>query len=141
MTRLRSIGISPVFREALYSSWRGRARLLLHCSRSIAGNSSGPPEEFCETVFIASMMSSLVILMSDSVFTCGCPKKSFGYLIVIVGPGVLMTLLYCPYFSSSLIFLFLVPGSKFPSLSWRGPIPALIVELFFTNCKSILGFS
>ena len=68
-------------------------RLLLHCLRSIAGNSSGPPEEFFEIVFIASMMSSLVILMSDSVFTCGCPKQSFGYLIVIVGSGELKTLL------------------------------------------------
>ena len=43
---------------------------MLHCLRSIAGNSSGPPEEFCEIVFIASMMSSLVILLSDSVFPC-----------------------------------------------------------------------
>ena len=91
MARLRSIGISPVFREALYSSWRGWARLLLHCFRRIAGNPSGPPEEF----YITSMMSSLVILMSDSVFARGCPKKSFGYLIVIVGSGVLKTLLYC----------------------------------------------
>ena len=41
---LRSVGISPVFREALYSSWRGWARLLLHCLRSIAGNSSGSTE-------------------------------------------------------------------------------------------------
>ena len=77
MARLRSVVISPVFREALYTCWRGRAMLLLHCLRSIAGNSSGPPEEFCEIVFIASMMSSLVILTSDSVFPCGCPKKSF----------------------------------------------------------------
>ena len=92
---LRPVGISPVFREAIYSSWRGWARLLLHCLRSIAQNSSGPPEEFCEIVFIASMISSLVILMSDSVFPCGCPKKSFGYSIVIVGSGVLKTLLYC----------------------------------------------
>ena len=60
MACLRSIGILPVFRQALYSSWRVWARLLLHCLRSIAGNSSGPPEEFCEIVFIASMMSSLV---------------------------------------------------------------------------------
>ena len=90
---------------------------MLHCLRIIAENSSGPPEKFCEIVFISSMMSSLVILMSDSVFACGCPKKSFGYksdlfiyLIVIVGSGVLKTLLYCS-FSSSLIFLLL--GSKF----------------------------
>ena len=75
MARLRSVGISPVFREALYSSWRGCARLLLHCLRSIAGNSSGPPEEFCEIVFIASMMSSLVILMSDSVFPVGVRRN------------------------------------------------------------------
>ena len=54
-----SIGISPVFREALNSSWRGWATLMLDCLRSIAGNSSGPPEEFCEIVFIASTMSSL----------------------------------------------------------------------------------
>ena len=58
MARLRSVGVSPVFREALYSSWRGWARLLLHCLRSIAGNLSVPQEEFCEIVFIASMMSS-----------------------------------------------------------------------------------
>ena len=31
---------------------------------------------------------SLVILMSDSVFACGCPNKSFGHLTVIVGSGV-----------------------------------------------------
>ena len=74
MARLRSIGISPVFREAVYSSWRGWAGLLLHCLRSIAGNSSRPPEELCEIVFIGSLMSSLVILMSDSVFACGCPN-------------------------------------------------------------------
>ena len=47
----------------------------MHCLRSIAGKSSGPPEEFCETVFIASMMSSLLVLMSDSVFACGSPKN------------------------------------------------------------------
>ena len=76
---------------------------MLHCLRRIAGNRSGHPEEFCEIVFIASMMSSLLILMSDSVFACGCPKKSLGYLIVIVGSGVLKTLLHCS-FSSSLIF-------------------------------------
>ena len=130
MANLRSIGISPVFREALCSSRRGWARLLLHCLRRIAGISSGPPEEFCEIVYIASMMSSLVILMSSSVFAGGCPKKSFGYLIVIVGSGVLKTLLYCS-FSSLLIFLLL--GFRFPSSSWRGPIPSLIVELAFTN--------
>ena len=67
MAHLRSVGILPVFREALYSSWRGWARILLHCMRRIGGNSSGHPEEFCEIVFISSMMSSLEILMSDSV--------------------------------------------------------------------------
>ena len=65
------------------------ARLFLDYLRSIAENSSGPPEEFCEIVCNASMMSSLVISMYDSVFACGCPKKSFRYLIVIVGSGVL----------------------------------------------------
>ena len=35
--------------------------LLLHCLRSNGGISSRPPEEFCEIVFIAFMMSSLVI--------------------------------------------------------------------------------
>ena len=44
MVRLRSFGISPVFTEALYSSWRGWAGHLLHCLRSIALNSSGPPD-------------------------------------------------------------------------------------------------
>ena len=77
ISRLGSVDISPVFREALYSSWRGWARILLHCMRSIGGNSSGHPEEFCEIVFIASMMSSLEILMSDSVFPYGCLTKSF----------------------------------------------------------------
>ena len=124
MAFLRSIGISPVFREDLYSSWRWWAILLLHCLRRIAGNSSGPPEEFCEIV-------------SDSEFACGCPKKSIGYLIVIVGPRVHKTLLYCS-FSSSLIFLLL--GSRFPSSFWRGPILALIFELFFTNLLKYFGF-
>ena len=125
MARLRSVGISPVFREALYSSWARWARLLLLCLRRIAGNSLGPPEEFCEIVFIASMMYSLVILMCDGVFPRGCPKKSFIYVIVIVGSGVLKTLLYCSFSSS---FIFLLLGSKFPSSSWRGPIPALISD-------------
>ena len=107
MAHLRSVGISPVFREAFYSSWRGWARLLLHCLRSIAGNSSGPPEEFCEIVFIASMYS-FEILMSASVFPCGCKKNSFGFFIVIVGSGVLKTLLYCSFSSS--FFCCLVPG-------------------------------
>ena len=114
MAHLRSIGISSVFREALYNSYRGWARLLLHCLRSIAGNLSGPPEKFCETIFIASMMSSLVILMYDSVFACGCPKKRFGYLIVIVRSGVLKMLLYCSFISSH---IFLLLGSRFPFLS------------------------
>ena len=52
MARLRSIGISPAFREALYSSWRGWDILLMHFLRSIAGKLSGPPEEVCEIVFI-----------------------------------------------------------------------------------------
>ena len=97
------------------------ARLLLQCLRSIARNSLGPPEESCEIVFIASMMSSLVILMSHSVFPCGCPKKSFGYLIVIVGSGVLKTLLYCS-FSSSLIFF----------VSWF-QVPLFILERSNSN--------
>ena len=84
MVRLRSVGISPVFREALYSSWRGWARLLLHCLRSIAGNSSGPPEEICEIVFVASMMSPLVILMCDSVFACGCLLSKLWILLSIL---------------------------------------------------------
>ena len=33
LARLSSIGISPVFSEGSYSSWRGWARLLLHCLR------------------------------------------------------------------------------------------------------------
>ena len=65
MARLRSVDISYFFRESLYCSWRGWARPLLHCLRS---NSSGPPEEFCKIVFIAYMISSLVILMSDYIF-------------------------------------------------------------------------
>ena len=64
MARFRSVGILLVLREALYSSWRGWARLLLHSLRSIAGKSLEPPEEFCEIVFITIMMSSLVMLIS-----------------------------------------------------------------------------
>ena len=93
MARFRSIGISPVLSEALYKNWRGWARLLLHCLSSNAGNSSGPLEEFSEIVFIASMMSCLVILASESVFVCGRSQKSFEYLIVFVGSGVLKTVL------------------------------------------------
>ena len=63
---------------------------MLHCLRSNTGNSSGSPEVFFEIIFIASdsMMSTLVILMSDSVFACGCPKKSFGYLYFPCGLGI-----------------------------------------------------
>ena len=78
--RLRSTGSSPVFIETLYSRWRRWTRLLVHCLRTNAGNSSGPIEEFCENPFIASMMSTLVILISESVIVCECPKKSLGYL-------------------------------------------------------------
>ena len=141
MARLRSDGISPVFREALVGegvfSWRGWARLLLYCLRSIAGNSSGPPEEFCEIVFIASMMSSLVILLSDCVFPCGCPKKSFGYLTVIVGSGVLKTLLYC-LFSSSLIFCCLIPS--FPLDPGEVKFQLWSLSCFLLICRSVLGF-
>ena len=56
------------------------------------------------------MMYSLVILMFGSLFACGYPKKSFGYLIFIVGSGLLKTLLHCS-FNSSLIFLLLGSGS------------------------------
>ena len=56
--RLSSNGIPPVYSKALNSSWRGRARILLHCLKSNVGNSSGPTEEFCDIVFIASTMSS-----------------------------------------------------------------------------------
>ena len=82
----------PVFFEVSCSNLRWWARLLLHCLRSNAGNSSGPPDEFWEIVFITFMMSSLVILISDSVLACGCPKKFFGYLIVIVVSTVMKTL-------------------------------------------------
>ena len=63
------LDISTVFSEALYSSWRGWARLLLHGLRNIAVNSPGPPKEFWEIVFILSMMSSLMIYMHE-VFSC-----------------------------------------------------------------------
>ena len=49
MARLRSIDISPVFSEALYSSWRGWAWFLWHCLRSNAGNSLEPTDEICES--------------------------------------------------------------------------------------------
>ena len=127
-----------LFSVMLYSVGEGgHARLLLHCLRSIVGNSSGPPEEFCEIVFIASMMSSLVILMSDGVFACGRPKKSFGYLIVIVGSGVLKTLLYCS-FSSSLIFLLLVPVS--PLHPGEVQFQLWSLSCFSRICRSILSF-
>ena len=86
--------------------------------------------------FIGSMMSSLVIL-SESVFACGCPKKSFGYLMVFVGSGVLRR--YCIFNLVVRSFLFLL-GCRFPSSSSRGPISALIVVLFFTNLQKYFGF-
>ena len=52
MARLSSNGISRILNEALYSSLRGWARLLLHCLRNNAGNSLGPPEELCEIVLL-----------------------------------------------------------------------------------------
>ena len=74
--RLRSNGISLAYSVELYmySSWRGKERLLLHCFRSNVENSSGPPEEFGEIVFIASLMSSLEIFMSERVLASGCSK-------------------------------------------------------------------
>ena len=63
--------------------------------RRNAGNLSGLSEELSQIVFIASMMSSLVILMNDSVFACACPTKPFGYLIVFVVSCVLKSLLCC----------------------------------------------
>ena len=119
---LRSVGISPVFSEALYSSWRGWARLLLHCLRSIAGNLSGHPDSFyCIYVFSCNIniRQCISLWVSEEVLWI--------LIIVIIGSGVLKTLL-CYLFSSSLIFLLL--GSKFPSSSWRGPIPALIVFFY-----------
>ena len=129
MARLRYIDILPVFREA--KPVVGEGGLGSYCIVSEnCWKFIRAPRRVLGDSFFASMMSCLVILMSDSVFGCGCPKKSFGYLIVIVGSLVQKMLLYCS-FSSSLIFLQL--GSRFPSSSWRGPIPALIAELFFTN--------
>ena len=92
IARLRFNDISQVFSEAFYSSWRGWAKLLLLCLRSDGKNSSTPQEEFWEIDSIASMMSTLVTLLSESVSVYGCPKKSFGYLTALVGSGVLKTL-------------------------------------------------
>ena len=64
------------------------------------------------------------------VWQCIClwvSKEVLWILIVIVGSGVLKTLLYCS-FSSSLSFWLL--GFRFPSSSWRGPIPALTLSCF-----------
>ena len=98
---------------------------MLHCLGSNAGNPTGPSEEFWEIVIIPSMISSLVIFMSESAFACGCPKN-FVYNIVIVGSWMLKTQLYCSFSSSLIFFLF---GSRFSSSSRRGTIPALIAEL------------
>ena len=127
--RIRYSVISPVFSEALYSGLRGWARLFQHCLRSNAGNSSDLQKN-SGADFIAYMMSSLIILMSDRIFTCVCPKKSFGYLTYVVGSGVLTTLLYWAFVVRSFL-LFRV--SRFSISSRRGLIPALMVEFFFTN--------
>ena len=78
-------------------------------------------------------MSSLVILISDSVFACGRPRKSFGDLIVIFrcwGRGAEDAIVLCIQYS---LLIFLLLGSRFLSSYWRGEIPTLIVELFITN--------
>ena len=61
--------------------------LLTHCMISNAGNSSGPSEDFCEIKFDCIYDVFNVILVSENVFACGRPKKSFGYLTALVGSG------------------------------------------------------
>ena len=55
--------------------------LLLQSLRNNVGKSLGLPEVFCGIVLI----TSLVILMSESVFSRGCPNKLFAYLIIGFG--------------------------------------------------------
>ena len=86
------------------------------------------------------MMSSHVILMSVSVFACGYPKKSFGYLILLYSHCCVRStedaiVLFIQEFAH-----FLLLGSRFPSSSWRGSIPALIIELFITNLYKYFWF-
>ena len=66
----------PVFSDALCNIWLGWVRHLLQFLRSKAGNLSRPPEELCEIICIA-------FTMYESEFSCECPKKSFGHLIVL----------------------------------------------------------
>ena len=81
-----------LYSVTLYTAFGANALwFLLHCLRSNALNSSEPPVGFSDIVFIASMMSSPVILMSESIFAGECPKKSFGHLVVLVWYRVLKT--------------------------------------------------
>ena len=82
-------------------------------------------------------MSYFLISVSISVFGCGCPLEFFGHSIVFVRSGAEDAIVSAFNFSSSLIFLLL--GSTFPSSSWRGPIPAHIVELFFRKFVEKFG--
>ena len=59
----------------------------------------------------------------DIVFACGYPNKSSVYLIVLVVYGAQKTLLFCSFRSSIIFFLL---GSRFPTASRRGKIPALL---------------
>ena len=70
-------------------------------------------KSFLGIVFIASIMFSVLILMSESVFDCGCPNKSFGYLFVIVVFGMLKTQLSV-HLAIRSFFCCLVSGSPLP---------------------------
>ena len=131
MARLRSVFISPVFRKpytAVGEGGLGSAALF---------------EKYCWKFIRASwrVLGDSFYCIYDAfscninVWKCISPWVSKEVLwrlpdTSIVGSGVLKMLLYC-LLSRSLIFLLF--GSKFPPSTWRSPIPALIVELFFTN--------
>ena len=66
MARLRSNNISLIFSEDLYNIWREWASQIAYYLSRNAGNSLGPPEDFCETIFIAS--TSFIVILNLKVY-------------------------------------------------------------------------
>ena len=110
--------------------------------KTISQNSSGGTDDF-PAIFLKQCSKSLAhplqLLYKTSLKTGEIPIDPKRAIIVPIYKGESKNIpknyrhvaLTCITLSSSFILFFV--SSRFPSSSWRGPIPALIVVLFFTN--------
>ena len=81
--------IMPVFSEDLYSSWRWWARLLLHCLRGDAGNSSRTSRRvvrdsfYCIYVFSCNIKEIQAQIFLQNVFKKSCRECFFMHLLLL----------------------------------------------------------